>query len=58
MIGALADPPDGGVLAFRAESAEVVEEFARNDPYMRNGVATGWRVRRWMVVLGDGDNPP
>jgi uncharacterized protein YciI len=50
--GALADPPDGAVLVFRAEDASTVEQFAREDPYVKNGVVISWRVRRWVAVLG------
>ncbi|MCL4812659.1 MAG: YciI family protein [Vicinamibacteraceae bacterium] len=51
--GALADPLDGAVLLFRAESPELVEAFARQDPYVVNGLVTGWRVREWSTVVGD-----
>lgn len=51
MGGALADPPDKGVLVFRADDKAAVEEFARNDPYVINGVVTDWSVRQWMVVV-------
>ena len=50
--GALADPIDGAVLLFRAESARVVEEFAKADPYVVNGLVTRWRVREWSTVAG------
>ena len=51
-------PPDGALLVFRADSAAEVEAFARNDPYVRNGVVRGWRVREWTVVIGgDADAP-
>lgn len=50
--GALADPVDGAVLLFQAESASVVEEFARTDPYVVNGLVTSWRVRKWTTVAG------
>ena len=50
--GALADPLDGAVLAFRADDASVVEDFARNDPYVAGGCVTRWRVREWTVVVG------
>lgn len=53
LAGALADPPDGAVLLFRADSPKVVEEFARNDPYVLNGVVTGWKVREWTTVVGE-----
>jgi len=54
MAGALTEPPDGAVLAFRADSAKVVESFAQADPYVREGAVSGWRVRRWVMVVGDG----
>ena len=56
--GALADPIDGAVLLFRAESAAIVEEFARTDPYVLNGVVVGWRVREWTTVVGEGAATP
>ncbi|HUR78104.1 MAG TPA: YciI-like protein [Acidimicrobiales bacterium] len=52
--GALAEPPDGAVLSFRGGSPEVAERFAREDPYVKAGVVSAWRVRRWVVVVGDG----
>jgi uncharacterized protein YciI len=52
LAGALADPADGAVLVFRADDAAVVEQFARNDPYVMNGLVTRWRVRPWTVVVG------
>jgi uncharacterized protein YciI len=46
-------PADGALLVFRASSAAEVEEFARADPYVRNGLVRSWRVREWTVVIGD-----
>ena len=57
LAGALADPADGAVLVFRADRPDVVEAFAREDPYVREGVVTGWTVRRWTVVVGEGAEP-
>jgi len=51
--GVLTDPIDAAVLFFRADSPEVVEEFAKSDPYVQNGVVIGWRVRGWTTVIGD-----
>ncbi|MDQ4098753.1 MAG: YciI-like protein [Actinomycetota bacterium] len=56
MAGALADPADGAVLVFTADDPAVVEAFARADPYVKEGLVTSWRVRRWNVVVG-GDAP-
>lgn len=50
--GALADPADGAVLLFRGPGPEVAERFAESDPYVRHGLVTGWRVRRWSTVVG------
>jgi uncharacterized protein YciI len=51
MAGALGDPPHGAALVFRVDDPAEVEEFARADPYVVNGVATGWRVEPWNVVV-------
>ena len=53
MAGAMGDPPDGGLLIFRADSPAAVEEFVHADPYVKSGIVTGWRVRQWNVVIGD-----
>jgi uncharacterized protein YciI len=50
--GALAHPVDGAVLLFRASFPDVVEAFARADPYVTNGLVTRWRVREWTTVVG------
>jgi uncharacterized protein YciI len=52
LAGALADPVDGALLIFRAADASVAETFARNDPYVLNGLVTSWKVRPWTVVIG------
>jgi uncharacterized protein YciI len=52
MAGALADPPDRAILVFRGDDASVAEGFAENDPYVKNGLVTKWRVRPWTVVIG------
>jgi uncharacterized protein YciI len=50
--GALADPPDGAVLVFSGDSPEVVDRFVKDDPYVRNGLVSRWRVREWTTVVG------
>jgi uncharacterized protein len=52
MAGALDDPVDGAVLVFRADDPAPIEQFVRRDPYVRNGLVTSWRIRRWNVVVG------
>jgi len=50
--GALADPPDGAVVLFDAESPDVARRFAEADPYVQNGLMTRWQVRPWTTVAG------
>lgn len=52
MAGALADPADGAVLIFKGDGPHVAEEFAGNDPYVKNGLIKEWSVRQWSVVVG------
>jgi uncharacterized protein YciI len=56
--GALADPVDGAVLLFKGSSPDVPETFAREDPYVLNGLVTRWRVREWTTVVGTGAATP
>ena len=53
LAGALANPADGAVVVFQCDSPKVVEDFAKADPYVLNGVFTKWRVREWTTVVGD-----
>lgn len=48
------DEPPFGLLLFKAETAQVAEDFARADPYTNGGVVTSWRVREWITVVGEG----
>lgn len=50
--GAFADPVDGAALLFTTEDRAVVERFAREDPYVREGLVTTWSIHRWNVVVG------
>ena len=56
LAGAFTDPADRALLVFRAPDRAVVEDFARNDPYVTSGLVTRWEVRSWAVVVGD--QPP
>jgi uncharacterized protein YciI len=57
LAGALNDAAggivDGAALLFRGDSPAVAEAFARNDPYVLNGLIRSWRVREWVTVAGD-----
>jgi hypothetical protein len=52
MAGALAEPADNAVLVFKGDKPSIAEEFAKNDPYVINGLITEWKVRPWTVVIG------
>jgi hypothetical protein len=51
MAGALPDPHDRALLVWTAPR-EVVERFAGSDPYVVQGLVTGWTIRQWDVVVG------
>jgi uncharacterized protein YciI len=51
--GAFSDPTDQALLVFRAADKSVVEDFARHDPYVLNGLVTRWEIRPWAVVIGN-----
>jgi len=53
MAGALADPPDYAVLVFKGDSPAIAEDFATNDPYVKNGLISEWHIRPWTVVIGN-----
>ena len=54
LLGGALDPPEEAMLLFAGEDAAVAEGFARGDPYVVNGLVTGWRVREWVTVVGAG----
>ena len=53
LAGALTDTPAGALLVFNSADATAAENFARNDPYVQQGLVTAWRIRDWTVVIGD-----
>ena len=56
--GVLSDPIDTGLLFFEAQSPAAVEEFARADPYVLNGLVESWRIREWLTVVGASAQSP
>ena len=49
--GALTDPVDRALLIFHVDNKIKVEAFARQDPYVLNGLVKNWEVRPWAVVV-------
>lgn len=52
LAGACTDGDPIGVLVFKTPDRRAVEDFARADPYVTNGIVTRWQVREWTTVLG------
>jgi len=52
LAGAFDDPVDRALLVFRVADKRKVEDFARKDPYVVNGLIKRWEVRPWKVVVG------
>ena len=52
MAGAFAEPTDGAALVFRSDEPGQAAAFAERDPYVKNGLVTSWRARKWTVVIG------
>jgi uncharacterized protein YciI/heme-degrading monooxygenase HmoA len=52
LAGAFADPVDRALLVFHVADKSEVEDFARKDPYVVNGLVKKWEVRQWNVVVG------
>ena len=59
MAGALGDPA-GALLVFRAVDKSVAEKFAKDDPYVKEGLVKSWKIRPWTVVVGQhpAETPP
>jgi uncharacterized protein len=52
LAGAFDDPVDRALIVFCVDDKSKVEEFARKDPYVVNGLVKKWEVRPWKVVVG------
>lgn len=50
MVGTFANPQEEGSMSIFA-TREAAEEFADGDPFVLNGVVSGWQIREWNEVL-------
>lgn len=48
--GAVGTPPAAGLLVFADVDDAVIRAYAEADPYVVNGLVTGWRIDPWTVV--------
>jgi uncharacterized protein len=51
MGGAFSEPPMGAMIVFDGASKEIVENFARCDPYVTGKLVKGFTIREWVVVF-------
>ena len=51
--GALMEPADRALIVFHVADKSKAEAFAREDPYVANGLVKKWEVRHWNVVVGN-----
>lgn len=56
--GAVGDPIDTALLLFRGDSPAAAEDFARADPYVKNGLIKHWVVKPWHTVAGSTASNP
>jgi len=52
MAGVFNDPPDSALLIFKGDESSVVDKFVKNDPYVKNGIVTQYKIKEWRVALG------
>eukprot|EP01102_Stenamoeba_stenopodia_P022276 TRINITY_DN9221_c0_g1_i1.p1 TRINITY_DN9221_c0_g1~~TRINITY_DN9221_c0_g1_i1.p1 ORF type:complete len:135 (-),score=34.12 TRINITY_DN9221_c0_g1_i1:107-511(-) len=53
--GAWSPNVEGALIVFHVPSKSVVDEFAKNDPYVTKGLVTSYEIKEWTVVV-DGFN--
>ena len=58
VLGGALVPAEEAMLLFQGYDASAAEAFARNDPYVVNGIVSAWRVREWVTVVGEGAANP
>ncbi len=56
LAGPYNDPLDGALLVFKVDSPSAVENFVAQDPYIKNGLVTHWKIKSWQVVAGTAFN--
>jgi uncharacterized protein YciI len=50
--GAYDPPSDGALFVFDVPSPLDVAAYVAQDPYVKNGIVTGHRIRPWKLVVG------
>ncbi len=52
MGGAHEDIDKGALIIFKVDDKQTVQEFAAQDPYVIEGVVTGYDINQWNVAIG------
>jgi uncharacterized protein len=52
LAGAFSEPFDHALFVWAADDRTPVEAFVNADPYVANGLVTGWTIRTWNVAVG------
>ena len=51
--GAFGDPPSGALFVIKGKSKSSIEEgFVKKDPYVENGLVTGYSIEPWTPIVG------
>lgn len=53
LAGAFSDPAEGSFLVFKTPDKSVMEEFVKNDPYVKSSLPPSWEIRQCTVVIGN-----
>ncbi|CAF2499759.1 unnamed protein product [Rotaria sp. Silwood2] len=51
--GAYGNPPTGALIILRNLSVNDIEQLAKQDPYVSNGIVTKYTIEPYMAVIGD-----
>jgi len=52
LVGVTGTPINGAILVFNVDNEAQVKEFVNQDPYVKNGLVTDWRIESWNIVIG------
>lgn len=50
--GAYQPTCEEGLLVYRSQTKEEVEQYAKNDPYYLNNLVVDYKINEWNVVVG------
>ena len=51
MAGAFSEPADGALYIFKNVTKEEIDDYIKGDPYYKNGLINGYKIKAWTVVV-------